>query len=89
MYHFLSFPLDIRSASANQARRATGAVAPAGPGRKFEQRRGYLFQLLRAGVDVFAIQRLAGQADAVTTARYDRRGEGERRRAAALLRIPS
>jgi site-specific recombinase XerD len=46
-------------------------------------------ELLAAGVDVFTVQRLAGHADAVTTARYDRRGEGERRRAAAHLRIPA
>jgi integrase len=52
-------------------------------------RRGFVSQLLSAGVDVFTVQRLAGHADAVTTARYDRRGEGERRRAAAQLRIPS
>jgi integrase/recombinase XerD len=45
-------------------------------------------QLLSAGVDVFTVQKLAGHADAVTTARYDRRGEGERRRAAAYIRIP-
>jgi integrase len=52
-------------------------------------RRLYVSSLLAAGVDVFTVQRLAGHADAVTTARYDRRGEGERRRAAAQLRIPS
>jgi integrase len=51
-------------------------------------RRGFVSTLLEAGVDVFTVQRLAGHADAVTTARYDRRGEGERRRAAAHLRIP-
>jgi integrase len=51
-------------------------------------RRSYVSQLLAAGVDVFTVQRLAGHADAVTTARYDRRGEGEGRRAAAQLRIP-
>ena len=51
-------------------------------------RRAYVSTLLEAGVDVFTVQRLAGHADAVTTARYDRRGEGERRRAAAQLRIP-
>jgi integrase len=49
----------------------------------------YVSSLLSAGVDVFTVQRLAGHADAVTTARYDRRGEGERRRAAAQLRIPA
>jgi site-specific recombinase XerD len=52
-------------------------------------RKGYVSELLRAGVDVFTVQRLAGHADAVTTARYDRRGEEERRRAVAQLRIPS
>jgi integrase len=51
-------------------------------------RRGFVSQLLSAGVDVFTVQKLAGHADAVTTARYDRRGEGERRRAAAQLRFP-
>jgi integrase len=51
-------------------------------------RRFYITSLLEAGVDVFTVQRLAGHADAVTTARYDRRGEGERRRAAAQMRIP-
>jgi site-specific recombinase XerD len=52
-------------------------------------RRLYVSSLLSAGVDVFTVQKLAGHADAVTTARYDRRGEGERRRAAAQLRIPA
>ncbi len=51
-------------------------------------RRHFVTSLLSAGVDVFTVQRLAGHADAVTTARYDRRGEGERRRAAAQMRIP-
>jgi integrase len=39
-------------------------------------------------VDVFTVQRLAGHADAVTTARYDRRGDGERRRAASAMHVP-
>jgi len=52
-------------------------------------RRGYVSGLLSAGVDVFTVQGLAGHADAVTTARYDRRGEDERRRAAAAMTLPS
>jgi integrase len=52
-------------------------------------RKGYVSELLRAGVDVFTVPRLAGHADAVTTARYDRRGEDERRRAAGCLQIPT
>jgi integrase len=52
-------------------------------------RRACLTDLLDAGVDVFTVQRMAGHADAVTTARYDRRGEAVRRRATQTLRLPS
>lgn len=51
-------------------------------------RRGYVSGLLAAGVDVFTVQNMAGHADAVTTARYDRRGEEGRRSAARLLELP-
>lgn len=52
-------------------------------------RRGYVSGLLAAGVDVVTVQQLAGHADAVTTARYDRRGDEGRRAAARLLHLPS
>jgi integrase len=52
-------------------------------------RRGYVSGLLAAGVDVFTVQKMAGHADAVTTARYDRRGDEGRRSAAGLLEIPT
>jgi integrase len=51
-------------------------------------RRGYVSGLLAAGVDVFTVQGMAGHADAVTTARYDRRGDEARRTAAGLLELP-
>jgi site-specific recombinase XerD len=51
-------------------------------------RHHYITSLLEAGIDVFTVQHLAGHADAVTTARYDRRGEAEKRRAASCLPIP-
>ena len=45
--------------------------------------------LLDAGVDVFTVQKLAGHADAVTTARYDRRRETAQREAAQRLALPA
>jgi site-specific recombinase XerD len=51
-------------------------------------RRSFVTTLLDAGEDVFTVQKLAGHADASTTARYDRRGEGAKRRAVNALTIP-
>ena len=51
-------------------------------------RRSTVTHLLDAGVDVFTVQRLAGHADAATTARYDRRGEKAKRRAVWKLTVP-
>jgi site-specific recombinase XerD len=51
-------------------------------------RRSYVSRLLEAGVDLLTVQQLVGHADAVTTARYDRRGEHAKRRAISNLCIP-
>lgn len=66
-------------------RRTQAGLAMCSP---HDMRRTFVGNLLQVGVDINTVRGMCGHSSVITTARYDRRGSAEKKRAAAMVHTP-